>query len=94
MSRVTFQRRHYEAIADIIAKAKHRPNDTPAECLADLEQDFADLFAADNGNFRPGQFHQACDRGSQDRQRKDGDHAHHIASVIGQCAATLRRATR
>lgn len=56
-----FQKRHYAAIAAVLAKAKQRPNDNAAECLADLEQDFADLFAADNGEFKPGRFFAACD---------------------------------
>ena len=59
--RPTFQRRHYEAVAKLIARAKLRPNDSAAECLSDLEQDFADAFKADNSNFRPGTFFAACD---------------------------------
>ena len=42
--RLHFERRHYEAVAKLIARAKQRPNDSVAECLSDLEQDFADLF--------------------------------------------------
>lgn len=59
--RPTFQRRHFEAVAKLIARAKLRPNDSIVECLSDLEQDFADAFKADNANFRPGTFFAACD---------------------------------
>lgn len=56
-----FQKRHYAAIADVLRKAALRPNDSPAEALSDLEQDFADLFRADNYKFSPGKFFAACD---------------------------------
>lgn len=60
-TRPMFQRRQYAAVAKIIARAKLRPNDCVAECLDDLERDFADAFKTDNSNFRPGTFFAACD---------------------------------
>jgi hypothetical protein len=70
-SRPNFQRRHHEAVAKLIARARLRPNDSVAECLSDLEHDFADLFASDNGEFRPARFYAACDpETALDRQWK------------------------
>ena len=56
--RVAFQRRHYKAIANIIARARARAryNDSPAEVVADLEQEFVDLFQSDNARFSPSRF--------------------------------------
>ena len=56
--RTKFQRRHYAAVAQVIARARARAqhNDCPAECVADLEQEFVDLFRADNPKFSPSRF--------------------------------------
>ena len=57
-ARTKFQRRHYQAIAEVIARARARAqhNDSPAEVVADLEQEFVDLFRADNGRFSASRF--------------------------------------
>jgi hypothetical protein len=60
-TRCKFQRRHFAAIAEIIRKARLRPNDDVAEAIDDLEQDFADLFRADNPRFEAPRFYAACD---------------------------------
>ena len=56
-----FQRRHFAAIAEIIRKARLRPNDDVAEAIDDIEQDLADLFRADNPRFEAPRFYAACD---------------------------------
>ena len=50
--RPAFQRRHFKAVAEIIRKARLRPNDDIAEAIDDIEQDLADLFRADNPALR------------------------------------------
>lgn len=69
--RPNFQRRHYEIVADVIARAKARnSHGSVVDCLLSLEDNFADLFKGDNTNFRPGRFHAACDPNlSQDAAR-------------------------
>lgn len=61
MSRAAFQRRHYQAVADIVARAKARPNDCAQEAITDLQQDFADFFAGGNGRFDRERFARACE---------------------------------
>jgi hypothetical protein len=60
-TRVTFQRRHYKAMADVILRARKRPNPNITEAISDIEEDLADLFARDNGRFDRGRFYAACD---------------------------------
>lgn len=58
--RATFERRHYRRIAEALAAAKRRPADSPLEAILDLQEDLADLFAADNDNFQRSTFRRAC----------------------------------
>lgn len=58
--RPTFQRRHYKALADVIVKAKKRPNDNAAEAVNDLERDLAAMLRRDNPAFPADQFHTDC----------------------------------
>jgi hypothetical protein len=67
-TRTTFQRRHYRAVAAVLARAKARPNDSVQECIADLAQDFGDLFASDAATFRRSLFHDACNRAPKARE--------------------------
>jgi hypothetical protein len=57
----TFEHRHYEAVAAILARAlaREQHNDSTAEALNDLVQDFVDAFRADNPKFQPDRFVQA-----------------------------------
>jgi hypothetical protein len=59
-ARPAFQRRHYRAVAEIIRRARLRPNDDVAEAINDIEQDLADLFRA-NPRFDAPRFYAACD---------------------------------
>jgi hypothetical protein len=59
--RPNFQKRHYAAIAKVIARAKARPWASVPEAIADIEQELCDLFQLDNPEFRPGYFFAACD---------------------------------
>jgi len=63
-TRTKFQRRHYTAIAKVIARARARAryNDCPVEAVADLEQEFVDLFRADNPRFSPSRFIAAANK--------------------------------
>jgi hypothetical protein len=48
-----FAKRHYEAIAGVLRRARQRQqfNDSVPEALDDLEQDLTELFQQDNSNF-------------------------------------------
>ncbi len=61
-ARVKFQRRHFAAVAEIIRKARMRPNDDAAEAIDDIEQDLADLFRADNPRFEAPRFYAGATR--------------------------------
>jgi hypothetical protein len=59
-TRNIFARRHYRAVAEILSRAKARPNDSALEAIGDIEQDFADLFDRDHCKFKRTVFHGAC----------------------------------
>jgi len=67
-TRTKFQRRHYCAIAELLARARARAqhNDSPVEAVADIEQDLIELFRADNARFSASQFIAAANK--QDRR--------------------------
>jgi hypothetical protein len=54
-----FERRHYQVIADTLRVARQRPNDSAAECIDDLVEDFCSLFSRDNSRFKPDTFREA-----------------------------------
>ena len=56
-----FERRHYEAVAEVLRLARQRPNSSAAECLDDLVEDFIALFSRDNSAFRAGTFRDATE---------------------------------
>lgn len=60
--RTKFQQRHYVALAEVLRVAKRRAehNDSPAEVVADLEQDLIALFQSDNPKFKPSLFQRAA----------------------------------
>lgn len=60
-TRPAFQRRHFRAVAEIIRRARLRPNDDITETLDDIEEDFADLFRESNPRFSAPKFYAACD---------------------------------
>lgn len=53
-----FQKRHYEAIADVIADARLTANG--ASAADKIEAGLATLFAKDNPRFKPQRFYRAC----------------------------------
>jgi len=56
-----FERRHYNVVAAILARAiaREQHSDSTAEALSDLVQDFVDAFRADNPKFQPDRFVEA-----------------------------------
>jgi hypothetical protein len=57
-----FERRHYVALANVVREARVRAHysDSPAEAVNDIAQAMADVFRADNPNFRPTDWEAAC----------------------------------
>ena len=52
-----FERRHYRAVANVIASIPARDPEPQIDCLIDR---FVELFRADNSNFEPKRFRDAC----------------------------------
>lgn len=75
MGKPCFQARHFRHVAEVIRRAKLRPNDCIAEALADLEQDFADLFRSANPKFKPGRFFEACAARTEDDMDREWQEA-------------------
>lgn len=63
--RITFQRRHYVAIADAIATCRKLPLDSANEAFGDLVEELVGTFKRDNPKFRPDQFRDAAKGGAQ-----------------------------
>ena len=60
MKRATFERRHYQQIAECVRRISAFPHDEPREVIGDLIEEFCDCFARDNGNFQKATFKRAC----------------------------------
>ena len=60
--RVTFQRRHFRAVAEILRAARAREScESVALAIDDIEESFATLFRGDNPRFDAPKFYAACD---------------------------------
>ena len=56
-----FEKRHYEAVAEIFRVNYPLSGDGLDRSMwEDLQKEFSDMFAAENGRFRPVQFLEAC----------------------------------
>lgn len=71
MCKPTFQKRHYEAIAEAMQQALMRSNqgDVVRQGVYDAIEALEDLFAADNGQFKRDRFARACEIGANVRAR-------------------------
>ena len=64
-----FQRRHYQAVADVIRKSPVYTGGSEQQTLLSVQQmeclieRFCDMFEADNPDFRPARFRDACGGG-------------------------------
>ena len=56
----TFAKRHFNVVADAIAVTAALPHDTPREALRDLVEGLVERFKADNTEFQPQRFREAC----------------------------------
>lgn len=56
-----FQQRHYEAIAEVMAKSALETN---AYAIATCAKQFAAMLKADNPKFNPSKFYNACGLGN------------------------------
>jgi hypothetical protein len=74
-SRNKFAKRHYEAIALAMQECRMHIRCDGIEQMECVVKYLADLFAADNGQFKRDRFMHACEPGANVRARTNGGHA-------------------
>jgi hypothetical protein len=67
--RTKFAKRHYEAIALAMQDARRIPANDQWQCVVNC---LAEVFAADNGQFKRERFKRACEPGANVRARNGG----------------------